>query len=146
MSKMGRPKKDEDFNFQQFELLCSLPSMACTQDTICDIMSAGGIQYSKSTLQRIVKEHYGCTFDQFRLQKQGGIKAKLALKQIDVALKGSVPMLIWLGKNVLDQSEKVEQKQTIVTDHKFKIGFEEENDRTNTSTQNTSAKTDPAIN
>jgi hypothetical protein len=33
------------------------------------------------------------------------LKRKLRKKQIDVALKGNVTMLIWLGKQMLGQSE-----------------------------------------
>ncbi len=126
MAEMGRPKKDGNFNFQQFEMLCSIPSMAITQDGICDILSAGGDLVSKSTVQRIVKEHYDCTFDQFREQKQSGMKAKLALKQIDVALKGSIPMLIFLGKQYLGQSDKQEVKaEHVVSEGKLIINLNE---------------------
>jgi len=33
-------------------------------------------------------------------------KIRLRQKQFDVAMKGNVMMLIWLGKNVLDQTDK----------------------------------------
>lgn len=38
----------------------------------------------------------------------------LRSKQVEVALAGNVPMLIWLGKQLLGQREKVEEKVPIV--------------------------------
>jgi hypothetical protein len=38
------------------------------------------------------------------------IKVSLRRKQIELALDGSIPLLIFLGKNLLGQSDKVEEK------------------------------------
>lgn len=38
--------------------------------------------------------------------------SKLRAKQIEVALNGNVPMLIWLGKQYLGQKDKQEVNQT----------------------------------
>ena len=35
---------------------------------------------------------------------------RLGAKQLDMALKGNIPMLIFLGKQYLSQSDKVESK------------------------------------
>lgn len=35
-------------------------------------------------------------------------KIRLRKKQIEVALAGNVPMLIWMGKQILNQSERVD--------------------------------------
>lgn len=36
-------------------------------------------------------------------------RTSLRGKQFELAMKGSIPMLIWLGKNMLGQSDKIEQ-------------------------------------
>ena len=41
------------------------------------------------------------------------VKIKLRKKQIDVALKGNVPMLIWLGKQMLGQKESPTEDKEI---------------------------------
>lgn len=40
---------------------------------------------------------------------RASMKMSLRRRQLEIALKGSVPMLIWLGKQVLGQSDKQEQ-------------------------------------
>lgn len=100
--KVGRPeipwtKKEEDI----FNGLMGIPFV--TQEAICAVM---GMSYS--TLQRKLKENYGMNFDQLRQEKREGMKLKLAGKQYEVAMKGNVSMLIWLGKQWLDQKDKQE--------------------------------------
>ena len=46
-------------------------------------------------------------FENFLTKGRGDLKKKLKRKQIEVAMQGNVSMLIWLGKQYLDQSEKV---------------------------------------
>lgn len=60
----------------------------------------------------------GCSHDtltkRFRAELDDGRangKASLRRKQWEVALSGNVTMLIWLGKQVLDQQDKVHQTQ-----------------------------------
>lgn len=55
--------------------------------------------YDDSTLKR--------KFENFLTKGRGELKRKLKRKQIEVAMQGNVSMLIWLGKQYLDQSEKV---------------------------------------
>lgn len=51
-------------------------------------------------------------FAEYFDQKRQPGKIALRRKQYEVAMTGNVPLLIWLGKQYLDQSEKVEQKTT----------------------------------
>lgn len=89
---MGRPLKDikEDQVEALAKIGCTLPEMAavlgCHEDTLRDRFSS------------IIK----------RGKEQG--KMSLRHKQYQVALSGNVAMLIWLGKQYLDQSEKAEIK------------------------------------
>ena len=46
-------------------------------------------------------------FENFLTKGRGDLKKKLKRKQIEVAMQGNVAMLIWLGKQYLDQSEKI---------------------------------------
>lgn len=55
--------------------------------------------FDDSTLKR--------KFEKFLIKGKANLKEKLKRKQIAVAMQGNVSMLIWLGKQYLDQSEKV---------------------------------------
>lgn len=58
------------------------------------------------TLIRFIRKHFKCSFVQLR--DKSFTKTKIAIKraQIDKALKGDNTMLIWVGKQYLDQREK----------------------------------------
>ncbi len=60
---------------------------------------AEALGYDDSTLKR--------KFEKNLTKGKAGLKEKLKRKQIAVAMQGNVSMLIWLGKQYLDQSEKV---------------------------------------
>ena len=60
---------------------------------------AAALGYNENTLKR--------KFEIFLIKGRGNLKQRLKRKQIQVALGGNVAMLIWLGKQYLDQSEKV---------------------------------------
>ena len=60
---------------------------------------AEALGYDDSTLKR--------KFEKFIIKGKANLKEKLKRKQIAVAMQGNVSMLIWLGKQYLDQSEKV---------------------------------------
>jgi len=55
--------------------------------------------YDDSTLKR--------KFEKNLIKGKANLKERLKRKQIAVAMQGNVSMLIWLGKQYLDQSEKV---------------------------------------
>jgi len=52
-------------------------------------------------------------YSEFLTKGRSNVKMRLKKKQIDVAMKGNVSMLIWLGKQYLGQSEKAEEKNRI---------------------------------
>jgi len=60
---------------------------------------AEALGYDDSTLKR--------KFEIFLTKGKANLKQRLKKKQIQVAMGGNVSMLIWLGKQYLDQSEKV---------------------------------------
>ena len=60
---------------------------------------AEALGYDDSTLKR--------KFENFLIKGKAILKQRLKKKQIQVAMQGNVSMLIWLGKQYLEQSEKV---------------------------------------
>jgi len=102
MAKMGRP----NFEFGPkekalFETLMGIDFVRA--ENICDVLGC-----CQDTLVKWIKEEYGCTFSDLRVTKRENMKLKLAAKQYETAMKGNVPMQIWLGKQWLDQREKKE--------------------------------------
>jgi hypothetical protein len=85
--KVGRPKIEIDE-----ELLYKLATIHCTMKEMVDIMGV-----SKDTL----KNNFSHIIDK---GKSDG-KMRLRRKQVEVAMSGNHTMLIWLGKQMLGQSE-----------------------------------------
>ena len=96
-AKMGAPRKEIDWD--QFEKLCGLH---CTRDEI-----AGWFRISEDTLDRRVKEHYDETFAAVFKQKRSNGRVSLRRKMMEVAMNGSIPMLIFLSKNLLGFGDRV---------------------------------------
>lgn len=91
---MANTKKD--INPEQVNKLAAI---GCTNKEIADIVGC-----SHDTLTRRFSE------DLEAGRSQG--KASLRRKQYELAMSGNAAMLIWLGKQVLGQSEKQEITQT----------------------------------
>lgn len=94
----GRPKKIIDQ--RQFEGLCKIQ---CTKLEICEVLDV-----DDKTLENWCRETYKSGFSEVFARKRQGGKASLRRKQFEIALAGNVTMLIFLGKNHLGQSDKVE--------------------------------------
>jgi len=92
---MARPKKEIDK--REFEKLCSLQ---CTKEETCS-----WFDLTDKTLERWCKEEYKVGFSEVFSIKRGLGKISLRRSQWQVAEKGNVTMLIWLGKQYLDQKE-----------------------------------------
>jgi hypothetical protein len=99
MAKMGRPVKQIDAD--AFEKLCAI---WCT---ITDI--AGFFDCSVDTIERFCQAQYKATFAAVYKAKSSIGRVSLRRKQYEVAMAGSVPLLIWLGKQHLDQRERREE-------------------------------------
>lgn len=93
---MGRPKADIDW-----EMVDNFLKAHC--DGV-GIASYFGI--ASDTLYRLVKERYNMGFDDYRRQKQSEGKDLLRAKQYSVAMAGDKTMLVWLGKQYLEQKDK----------------------------------------
>ena len=99
MAKMGRPRKE--INKTEFEKLCFLQF---TEREFCSWFDV-----SDETLNKWCKENYdGRTFlDVFKEKRENGL-ISLRRTQFQLAEK-SPAMAIFLGKNLLGQTDKMEQ-------------------------------------
>ena len=88
-NKGGRPKKEIDYG-----LVKKLASIHCTQEEIADVL-----KLSTRTLQRDDK------FCLIYKENIATLKTKIRRWQINAASKGNTGMLVWLGKQYLDQRE-----------------------------------------
>jgi len=99
-NKVGRPQKEMDWKLIDSILQFGARLVDCSE--ICEM--------SDDSIQRRIKEEFGLTFSEYREKKMSRIRMKLLQKQYDVAMAGNPAMLIWLGKNLLGQSDKTEVK------------------------------------
>lgn len=119
----GAPKKPFDWDLVD-SLLMRESSLEFVAERL--IVKDGAFVNKKSIdakvklIQRRIKERFSLSFVQYRNQKMEPQRIKLRDWQWKAAEKGSIPMLIWLGKQYLAQSERVEQKT--------EIGFSETNE------------------
>jgi len=95
---MGRPRIEIDWN--TFDKLCQIQ---CTKTEIAAVLGC-----SEDTIERRVLDEFSVTFAVHYITRAALGTMSLRRKQYEVAMNGSVPMLIWLGKNILSQTEKNE--------------------------------------
>lgn len=108
----GRPKKEFDK-----KTFTDLVGLGCTQEEICWFFrDETGKAANIDTLSRWCKRVFGVTFQEFYKQN-GGFAMKIALRRNQLALsKKSAAMAIFLGKNYLNQTDKIEQTVMEVED------------------------------
>ena len=119
MAQMGRPRKQIDKT--EFEKLCFLQ---CTEREFCSWFDV-----SDETLNKWCKKNYdGRTFlDVFKEKRENGL-ISLRRTQFQLAEK-SPAMAIFLGKNLLGQTDKMEQTVNDVSEHKgITINFADKGD------------------
>lgn len=105
MAKMGRPRKEIDESI--FKNLCGLQ---CTLEEI-----AGVFECSSDTIERWCKRTFNLTFaDAYKKYSANG-KTSLRRYQFELAKKNAA-MAIFLGKNYLGQTDRIEQIVTEVED------------------------------
>ena len=90
---MARPRKEIDE-----ELLYKLAVIHCTMSEMVDIIGV-----SEDTLKR----RYAGIIAKGKAEG----KQRLRRKQVEVAMSGNAVMLIWLGKNLLGQSDSPVQDE-----------------------------------
>lgn len=101
--KMGRPVLSIDW--ETFEKLLEY------QASLEEI--AAWFKMSADTVETRVKEKFGRTFSEVSREYRGLGKLSLRRKQYQEAMKGNTKLLIWLGKQYLDQKDKREEMVNI---------------------------------
>ena len=121
-NKGGRPKKTLDNPvFTGWEQLDAM--IVWANQEYC----AEKLGMSIDTLAHIIKERTGLSFPEYKHQKQEPMRINLLKKQYDIAMSGNVTMCIWLGKQYLGQSEKVQTRnEHISPDGSFKVSLSKE--------------------
>jgi hypothetical protein len=84
-----------------FEELDKLLYIQCTAEECAYFFGC-----SEDTLGRRIKEKFDITFAEYKKQKGARGRISLRRKQFETALKGNVTMMIWLGKQILNQADK----------------------------------------
>ena len=105
MARTGRPKKE--FDKKTFQ---DLVGLGCTQEEICWFFrDETGKSANIDTLTRWCKREFDMTFQEY-FRQNGCIALKIQLRRNQMNLsKSSAAMAIFLGKNLLGQTDKVEQ-------------------------------------
>lgn len=71
---------------------------------------AGYFGFSEETLYVRCEKELGMLFTAYKQEKRARGDSLLRAKQFQSAIKGNIPMQIFLGKNRLNQSDRVESK------------------------------------
>lgn len=100
----GRPK--HQFTEQQVEQIKTLGRCHCPDSEVAAFMGV-----SEMTIQR----HFGSILKEAREAGKSNIRAK----QFRLAMDGNVSMLIWLGKQLLKQSDKIQWDITSIPEERF---------------------------
>ena len=91
--------------------------------TVAELIQAGAngaqvcsmIGVSYETITRRCLDENNIDFGEFMATKKEKGNATLLMKQYELAIDGDRAMLIWLGKQRLDQADKKEIKQDVTT-------------------------------
>lgn len=97
---MARPKKNINWNEVDKYLVAGA--------TGTEVAAVLGLH--PNTLYRKCEEEHNVSFSEYLEQKREKGNSMLKCKQFDLAMQGDRGMLVWLGKNRLDQSDKKEIK------------------------------------
>lgn len=100
---MARPKKEIDFN--ELDKLCHIQ---CTAEEI-----AAWFECTVETIEARIRENFGIGFLEYYAEKRGIGKISLRRRQFQKAMDGCSTMLIWTGKQYLNQKDKQEIEQDI---------------------------------
>ena len=105
---MGRPLEGEtgfiDIDVEQLKKLCGIQ---CTKRELCSIFNC-----SDETIERRIEESTGMGWTAFYEKHKGDGLVSLRRKQLEVALAGNPTLLIWLGKQFLNQKDQSKVEQT----------------------------------
>lgn len=96
---MARPEKPIDWDYVEKALIAG-----ATQAKL-----AKSVGLHPDNLHDRFLKHYGMSFTDYAGMKSPYGEVVLQIKQFEKAMKGNTQMLIWLGKNRLDQRDGVDK-------------------------------------
>jgi hypothetical protein len=99
---MARPRIE--INWDDVDKLCGLQ---CTEEEVAQFLGV-----SVDTLARACKREYRMSFAEYFSQKRGLGRVSLRRAQWQAAQKGNPTMLIWLGKQYLEQKDKASHEHS----------------------------------
>lgn len=99
--KGGRPRFE--LSDEEFDKLVNMVRIQCTQEEICGIYGV-----THKTLNEALRRKGEEGFSQFYKKHQDEGRASLRRAQWKAAQNGNPTMLIWLGKQMLGQKDKVD--------------------------------------
>lgn len=111
VSTGGRPKKM--LTEEGVKLVESMARIMCTEEEIAELLNTS----LDTLLNADNKELFRSAINR---GKANG-KQSLRREQYKLAMKGNVKMLIWLGKQVLGQTDKLDTNTNINADENFKL-------------------------
>ena len=98
-----RGRKRIPINWEEFDKLCMLQ---------CGLTSISlWFGCSEDTIERAVKREKKKKFAEYWAEKAERGRSMLRQKQFEVAMRGNTALLIFLGKNWLGQTDKVEVRE-----------------------------------
>lgn len=93
--------------------------IAMVQKMAARLMSADDVAtifcVTRKELQDFIKAKVGLSLAQFFGFQHGAIKSEILRCQLEACNKHNAPMLIWMGKNYLGQSDTPKQEEDVVT-------------------------------
>lgn len=106
---MARPQKTIDW-----VAVGKLAGIHCTHEEI-----ASFLEISVDTLHRAAKRDLELSFAEYYEEKKRLGAISLRRKQYELAMSGDRTLLIWLGKQLLKQSDKIQWDITSIPEEKF---------------------------
>jgi len=100
--KLGRNKIEIDW--EMVEKLCAIH---CTKAEIADVL-----EVSEDTIDRRCREEHDCTFAVYYKKHISNGKVSLRRQQFKTAMKGNPTLLVWLGKQMLGQTDQPHEGDT----------------------------------
>lgn len=101
---------------------------------------AGALGMHPNTFYNRVQYEFDVGFSEYKQQKRESGKSLLRKKQFEVALEGNTTMLVWLGKQYLQQTDKVQTEDKTETLFDKWISQYETEPETDTSPESTESK------
>jgi|SRR6185312_8532803 len=107
MAKTGPKGPRTEVKWEEFDKLCSLH---CTQIEIAEFFNM-----SVDTLDRHIKRHFKENFAEVFKKKSAKGKISLRRRMYEAAMNGNITMMIFLSKQHLGYSDKVEQRTDLTS-------------------------------